>query len=432
MNISLQFAAGFAFLTGAAVLAHFFYVVLRAPENMNLGLTDQKFPASWSGRAYLTLVVISWASFVFSGAYGLLKWLPSEGALTFASMVAFLSLGLLVHLEKSSHNLHGYRRAIKVQIEIRKLIEYATIVSQETIDRFQEKSKSAETVAEREAYAELVGFASNISERDKKLCEYAVHRAQYEEAKKAEELARAEKASKTQSERQELRNRLKNSISTAAHNLQVIKTIDSAIVGNEALIEHTVAMQKWRLLNNFGERLRKLGESAPIQSLLQSVAGAQQIEETNFKLELFGNERDGHYEAVSIHSGTRRPLADGLSFESSLDGLMAAFFLRAALPGRLAWGHGFYDRDQEFIFTQERAVNILENDRVLPDSEGLQEIKIPAGFRFSRAEDGTIVLRCLTYKPGKGFYDFGVSITGAKVSDVQEIKLYQWGQGILY
>lgn len=432
MDISHQVTVGIALLTGTAVLAHFFYVALRAPEDMSLGLTDQRLPASWSGRAYLGLVVISWLAFAFSGAYGLLKWLPGEGAVTFAGLVAFLSLGLLVHLERSAHILNSYRRTKKVRGEIEQLIKYATIPSQGTIDNFQEKVKSAESVAEREAYGELVGVAKALAERDKKLCEHAVSQAQRESTESAEKLDQADKAAKVQAAKQELRSKLKNAINAATQPLKVIKTIDSAIVSNGALVERTFAKQKWQSLNDFGERLRRLGQDASIQTLLQAVAGIQPIEETNFKLEIVGNERDGYYEAVSIHHGAKGQLADGFSFEYSLDGSIAAFFLRAALPGRLAWGHGFYDRDQEFIFTQERAVEILENDRVSPDSEGLQAIRMPAGLRFSRAADGTITLSCLTYKPGKGFYDFSVSLIGAQASQVQEIKLYQWGQGLLY
>ena len=432
MELPLQVAAGVALLTGTAVLAHFFYVALHAPEDMSLGLTDQRFPASWGGRAYLSLVVLSWVAFAFSGAYGLLAWLPGEGAVTLSGLVAFLSLGLLIHLERSAHVLHSYRRNMKVRRELEQLIKYATIPSQGTIDNFQEKAKSAETVVEREAYAELAGVASVLSKRDKKLCEYSVSQAQREASERAEEQERADKAAKAQAAKRELRSKLQEALNAATQPLPVVKTIDSSIAANEAIVEPTVAKQKWLSLNDFGERLRRLGKDASIQTLLETVAGAQPIEETNFKLEFEGNERDGHYEAVCLHGGAKGQLADGLSFEPSLDGLIAAFFLRAALPGRLAWGHGVYDRDQEFIFTQERAVAILENDRVPPDSDGLQAIKVPAGLRLSRAEDGTLTLRCLTYRPGKGFYDFAVSITGVQASPVQEIKLYQWGQGILY
>lgn len=432
MDISHQVAAGIALLTGVAVLVHFFYVALSSPEDMSLGLTNQRFPASWSGRVYLGLVVISWVAFTFSGAYGLLKWLPSEGALTLAGLVAFLSLGLLEHLERSAHILHSYRRTMKVRIELEQLINYATIPSQRTIDNFQERAKFAETVAESEAYEELVGIATVLSERDKKLCEHAVSQVQREATERAEKLEQANKAVKAQAAKQELRINLINAINSATQPLQVIKTIDFAIVGNEVLVEPTVAKQKWQVLNDFGERLLHLGEDASIQTLLQTVAGTQPIEETSFKLEKVGNDRNGHYEVLSIHDGVTGQLADGLSFESSLDGLVAAFFTRAVLPGRLSWGHGFYDRDQEFIFIQERAVEILEKASLSPNSEGLQAIKIPAGLRFSRAEDGTITLSCLTYQPGKGFYDFAVSLTGTKASQVQQTKLYQWGQGILY
>lgn len=111
---------------------------------------------------------------------------------------------------------------------------------------------------------------------------------------------------------------------------------------------------------------------------------------------------------------------------------MAAFFLRAALPNRLAWGHAFYDRGQEFIFTQERAIAILEDNRISADNAGLQAVTMPPGFLVCRETVGTLSVKCLSYRPGKAFYDYAVSVASGCASTVQETKLFQWGQGIFY
>ena len=174
METSLQVAAGVALLTGTAVMAHFFYVVLQAPEKMNLGLLTPQLPKSWGQRTYLALVILSWMAFAYSGSYGLLKWLLGKDTMGFAMMVTLLSLGLLTHLERSAHEIHNYRRTRKVLQELDLLIMNATIPSQGTIDNFRQKSNSASTVAEREAYADLAVVASGLT----KLCEYAVSQAQ--------------------------------------------------------------------------------------------------------------------------------------------------------------------------------------------------------------------------------------------------------------
>jgi hypothetical protein len=150
-------------------------------------------------------------------------------------------------------------------------------------------------------------------------------------------------------------------------------------------------------------------------------------------LELKGDGREGYYETLSIRDGVTGDIADGLTFEPSLDGLLAAFFLRAALLGHLAWGHSRYDRDQEFIFTQERTIAILEHDKIsVEDDAGLRAITVPAGLRFCREEGGTLTLKCLTYCPGKGFYDCAVSVAGGCALAVQKTKLYQCSQRIFY
>ena len=343
-----------------------------------------------------------------------------------------MSLGLLTHIERSAYILTGYHRISKVRKELEQLVKYATIPSQVTIEGFQEKATSAETGEERDAYRELARLAAALAERDTKLCEYAVSQAQRQAAEQMEAKQKADKSAKADAARRELQGNLRNVLSATASNTPIGKTIDFLNTGAEALLEPTVAKQKWQALYDFGERMRRLGPDAPILTLLQGVAGVQPISDTCFEMVFSGTERDGHYDVFSIHQGIKASLAEGLAFEPSLDGLVAAFFLRAALPRRLAWGHGVYDRDQEFIFSQERMVAILESDRVPSDSDGLLAVVAPPGLRYSREEDGTLTMRCLAYWPGKGFYDYSVSIAGGVASPIQETKLYQWGQGVFY
>jgi hypothetical protein len=129
---------------------------------------------------------LSWLAFAFSGAYGLLHWLPFELSAFFASGVALVSLELLAHLERSAYVLNNYRRTLKVRKELEELIEYASIPSQRTIEGFQEKAKSAETLADRDAYLELARLAAVLAARDTRLCEYAVSEAQRKAAEEAE------------------------------------------------------------------------------------------------------------------------------------------------------------------------------------------------------------------------------------------------------
>ncbi|MFY0729864.1 hypothetical protein [Pseudomonas sp. NFX15] len=442
MELPVQIAAGAALLVGTCVLARFFYVAIKAPEAMSLGL-DSELPRSLGSRIYLGLVVISWVAFAFSGAHGLLSWLPEESAEGLASLIAFLSLFLLVQIERSAYTLQAFRRVLRVRRELEQLIKYATVPSQGIIEGFWEKARSAETASDREAYAELAELASALAERDNQLCDYVVSQVRREVAELAEAQQKAQQeaqqeadklaiAAKAQAAKQEQSIKLRQALDISMAELPIVKTIDSASSGSEALLEPCVAKQKWQPLYDFGERLRQLGKDALIPQLLQPVAGVQPIAGVTFELVFNGTERDGHYDSLSVRDGAQGSIADGVTFEASLDGLIAAFFLRAALPGCLAWGHGFYDHDQEFIITQERAIAILVGCQISADDAGLQTITVPAGFRVCCEEDGTLTLKCLTYLPGKGFYDYAVSVAAGCASSVRESKLFQWGQGIYY
>jgi hypothetical protein len=146
---------------------------------------------------------------------------------------------------------------------------------------------------------------------------------------------------------------------------------------------------------------------------------------------LNGDERDGYYDAHSLVSGTESPLADGLEFEESLDGLVAAFFLRVALPAHLAWGHGMYDHDQQVVTNLDQAIGILDRGRVNPENPEFRSIRVPPGLCVTRAAD-TLTLNCLTYWRNRGFFDTEVNIASGRASAAKEKRLFDWSEKLLY
>ena len=143
-------------------------------------------------------------------------------------------------------------------------------------------------------------------------------------------------------------------------------------------------------------------------------------------------QRNGHSEATSSRDGNRGDLLDGLIFESSLDGILAAFFLRVALPGYLAWDHGLYGRDQQLIFSSEQAVALLEWAGIASDGAGLQALTVPAGLRVCRDAARTLTMSCLTYDPGNGLCDYAVSVGNGRASSVRKTMLFRCGGPLFY
>jgi hypothetical protein len=293
--------------------------------------------------------------------------------------MAFLAIGLLLHLERSAYALHGYRRELTVREGLNGLVRYAAIPTQGKIEGFREKSKSAESRVEREAYEELAEVAAALAVRDAKLCEAAVAQFQREAADhrrvdeaQAAATEQAAAAAQAQTAKQELRAKLRQALSTARREIPVANAIDVGGASLATLPEASLVDQKWQALRDFGKRVRQQGSSANMLTLLTGVSGVKTVAGATFDVKLEGSERDGHFDVLSHLNGAVGHVADGLSFDASLDGLMAAFFLRVALPGCLAWGHGYYDRDQQLIFTDEQAVSALVAERVSPDSAGLQ------------------------------------------------------------
>lgn len=429
MQLPTQIAAGAAFLSGACVLAHFFYVAIKAPEAMSLGFASE-FPRSLSSRVYLGLVVVSWVAFALSGAYGLLSWLPGDGARLLTVLVAFLSLGLLAQIERWAYTQRAYRSALRVRRELEHLIEFATIPSQSTIDIYREKARSSGSASDREAYAELAELATALANRDKQLQAVAVSQFQREAAGQAKAQQTANKTAEAAAAKLTQRARLRQVLDANVAKLPVTGTLD--LVTSESLLDSAAAKLKWKVLCDFAERLRGLSAGSPIPPLLQALTGVQPIPGVVFELVLEGNKRDGHCDVFSIRDGIQSSILDGIAFEPSFDGMLAAFFLSAALPCHLAWGHGFYDRDQEFVLSQDRVIAIFEDSRISADNAGLQVLTVPPGFRVCRAEGGALTMKCLTYRPDRGFYEYAVSVAAGCASTVQEIKIFLWGQGVLY
>lgn len=430
MEMPLQLAAGALVIAGSAVLAHFLHTAINAPEKMNLGLVHDREHTTGS-RIYLGLVVASWAAFAFSGAAGLLSWLPGYGHIGAAGLIAFMSLFLLTHIERAAYAKYALRRSTLIRQEMEQLIRYSAIPNAVTIEGYANKAKSAEPLAEREAYAEIARLAALLAERENMLCSNAVSQAQREAEELAQQQETAARKAQEAATKQARLNQFRQALEECMAPLPSTKTLEGHGARPAAMLEPSLVKQKWKPLSDFAERLRQSGTDANITALLGPVAGLRLLNDADFELILHGNERDGHYEIRSRVGDTWGDLADGLIFEPSLDGAIAAFYLRAVLPGRLAWGHGMYDRDQQFVASLEQAIGILDTDRVKPDAPELQKVTGPPGLRVTSVA-GSVTLSCLTYLPGKGFYDSSVSITEGRASAVQETELFKWGRGIFY
>jgi hypothetical protein len=231
------------------------------------------------------------------------------------------------------------------------------------------------------------------------------------EQERADVLEKVNIANRAHIARQELRAKFQNVLNARTPKLPVVSAMDAVGAGSEVLLEPSVVKQSWPILRHFCEQVRKLGKDAKVLPLLKVVAGVRSPSNVLITLTLNGNERDGSFDVMSRRDGVDSHLA---------------------LPSYLAWGHGRYDRDQQFVFTQEQALSILEADHVSPGSLELQAINIPPGLRFVRDADGTLTMQCLTYHPGNGFYDYAVSLTDGHASVVRRVTLFQWGQGVYY
>lgn len=432
MELSLQVTLGLLVAIGSIGLANFFHAALSAPERMSLGLATTNLPSSIGGRVYLGIVVVSWIAFAFTGSYGLLIWLPANQAIELSCLVAFLSLALLVHIERSAYILNEYRSALKVTEELKELIRYATIPSQQKIDDFQEKSRTAETLAERDAYAELMPLVIKLAARDKDLCDYAVAKAQRDALAKLEDDARKEKLVKIQLHKKEQKNKLHQVMNKAAESLQVVMTLDAALPEQVSILNKLIVSEEWQSLNAIGSRLRNLDPDKPVQEILKNIRGLSFSKELSIHLELFGNQRDGHYELIFNQNGKNLSLFEALSFESSLEGLIAAFYMHVALSNRLAWGHGLYGRDQIILLTEDHAFSVLYGEDMLRDPEILNCIQIPVGIRVGSIPNGGYIASCMAYEPNHGLFDFAINVVNGTVRELSKAKICKSNYSIYY
>jgi hypothetical protein len=431
MELLFQVAAGAGVITLASVLTHFFYVAVHVPEKLNLGLAyDRRH--TFGSRAYLGLVVASWLAFAFSGAYGLLSSLTSEAALGLAGLVALASLGLLTHIERSAARAYSLRRSTLICRELENLIARPGPLSESTIAMHQEKAGSAESLVERGAHEALAILVTQFAERDTKLCELAVERALREAEQRTQEREKAERAARAAAAKQADQNQFKRMLKEKADALLTASTLDALAEGVVARLEPSIARQKWQPLVDFADKLGRLGLNAPVCTMLQKIPGVQSRSGTDFTLEMVGNERNGYYAVRSVLAGKAGDIAEGLIFESSLDGLIAALFVSSSLPRLLAWGHGFYGRDQVLVTSLNQTIDILEANGIRPDVPELSGLTVPHGFRVKRLAGGSVAISCLAYRPGKGFYDVEVGISEGNLLGPDVTVLFQWGRGIYY
>ena len=394
---------------------------------MRLGLATSP-PKSWPGKLYLGAVAISWTAFVFTGVKGLLFWMPSELAVSFAGTAALLGFFLLSYLEESAYVRHTQIKSLKIRKELEQLIRYATIPSDSTIKSFEGKANLADTAAEREAFKELSRLAAGLAERDKKLWEYARQEMVREAAAQTEAKLASEKVEKTLAQRQAIRKKLIES----ASQLQTFKTLEDIPLEVEALLDLRVVQACWSKLDEFGIQLNNAGPGSALSSLIKTVSGVHVLGAYSFTTELVGNERDGHFEVHAWQQGEKCNLLSAIRFKSSPEGVIAAFYFSVVLKTRLCWGHGFYGRDEEPVFTLEHAVGILEKNRIEPNSKGLEQLSVPPGLRITRSSEGSTMVSCLVFLPSKGFHNQSVVLDNGQAAPRESQPLFEWMQAIYY
>jgi len=369
----------------------------------------------------------------------MLFWLTSDELRGTCSLaIAFFSVYLLQYLEESAYVRTARWRSEKVLAELYDHIQSTENITSRNIDNYNKKAASATTDAEREAYKELAWLASTLADRDQRMVKNEVatkEQQKQQEQRQAKELEDEKKAieeeAKTLAEKQSRAIKFLETFNRVLP-LPIIKTMDDLLQDQEALLEMSVLKQKWQPLKDFAKKtLEQTHSDCDLKFLLHSVCGIKVKDDVSIVLEFQGNERDGYCEAFAVKDEERLPLSEGLIFESSLDGVIAALFIQVALPRYWAWGHGLYDRDHVLVMTFESAVEILEASHTQLDKQGLHNLTSVPGIRLSRT-NSAIKVACLIYLPGKGFSDIAVTIDDGRLLSTDECILYHWGRGVLY
>jgi hypothetical protein len=198
--------------------------------------------------------------------------------------------------------------------------------------------------------------------------------------------------------------------------------VESLPQEGEALLTLDAARQKWQPLRNFGERLRTQGEAADVVALLAEVPDVKVKPGASLQIVSSGTERDGYYEVPGI--------AEALVYAPTLEGLLVALYMRVGIVPQLAWGHGCYDRNARLVATPAEEIELLAQS-VKPDRPEIAKLTVPPGIRVCQI-DGVLTARCMAYRPGKGFYDFSVTVQGGLAGPLKETELFEWGQGVFY
>lgn len=175
-------------------------------------------------------------------------------------------------------------------------------------------------------------------------------------------------------------------------------------------------------LRAFGDRLRTSGESADVVGLLAGIPDVKVKPGSSLVLVSSGTDRDGYYDVPG--------LAEALIYAPTLEGLLAAFYMRVGIVPQLAWGHGCYDRDAALVTSVDEEINLLVQS-VKPDRPEIAKLTVPPGIRVSQA-DGVLTVRCMAYRPGEGLYDFAVTVQGGTAAPLQKTGLFKWGGGVFY
>lgn len=234
-----------------------------------------------------------------------------------------------------------------------------------------------------------------------------------------EEAERKQRQAAAQAAQQALHDEMRKAVMAVMIKLPEVESLPRE---GDALLTLEAARQKWQPLRTFGERLRTQGEAADVAALLADVPDVKVKPGASLQLVSSGTERDGYYEVPG--------LAEALSYAPTLEGLLAAFYMRVGIVPQLAWGHGCYDRDDRLVTTPAEEIELLAQS-VKPDRPEIAKLAVTPGIRVSQI-DGVLTARCMAYRPGKGFYDLGVTVQGGTVSPLQETELFKWGQGVFY
>lgn len=244
-------------------------------------------------------------------------------------------------------------------------------------------------------------------------------KAREPESDPKEEERRSQRQAAAQAAKKELRENMLKAVRAIIVDLPAVESLPRE---GEAVLTHDAARQKWQPLRAFADRLRTSGEGADVAGLLADIPDVKVKPGFSLVLVSSGTERDGYYDVPGI--------AEALIYAPTLEGLLAAFYMRVGIVPQLAWGHGCYDRDAALVTSLDEEISLLVQS-VKQDRPEIAKLTVPPGIRVSQA-DGVLTARCMAYRPGKGLYDFAVALQRGTAAPLQETELFKWGGGVFY